>query len=77
VGTTITAIIGAISASVSGRQLAVAHLIFNLVTGAIAIVFIKQFALVSAVIGAVTGIIVSWFGRKMYRETKAKGNAQY
>ncbi|MFW9918906.1 MAG: hypothetical protein ACFFED_04855 [Candidatus Thorarchaeota archaeon] len=29
------------------------------------------------VIGAVTGIIVAWFGRKMYRETKAKGNAQY
>ena len=43
VGTTITAIIGAISASVSGRQLAVAHLFFNLVTGALAIVFISQF----------------------------------
>ena len=46
IGTTITAIIGAISASVSGRQLAVAHLIFNMVTGAIAILFLKQFALV-------------------------------
>jgi phosphate:Na+ symporter len=45
VGTTITAIIGAISASVSGRQLALAHLFFNLVTGAIAIVFISQFVL--------------------------------
>lgn len=44
VGTTITAIIGAISASVSGRRLAVAHLIFNLVTGTIAILLIKQFA---------------------------------
>ncbi|MGB5427414.1 MAG: Na/Pi symporter [Gammaproteobacteria bacterium] len=43
VGTTITAIIGAISASVSGRQLALAHLFFNLVTGALAIVFIQQF----------------------------------
>jgi phosphate:Na+ symporter len=43
VGTTITAIIGAISASVSGRQLALAHLFFNLVTGALAIVFIDQF----------------------------------
>ncbi len=43
VGTTITAIIGAISASVSGRQLALAHLFFNLVTGALAIVFINQF----------------------------------
>ena len=46
VGTTITAIIGAISASVSGRQLAMAHFIFNIITGTIAIVFIKQFAMV-------------------------------
>ena len=45
VGTTVTAVIGAISASVSGRQLALAHLIFNLVTGTLAIVFIQQFAL--------------------------------
>lgn len=44
VGTTITAIIGAISASVSGRQLALAHVIFNLTTATIAIIFIKQFA---------------------------------
>jgi phosphate:Na+ symporter len=44
IGTTITAIIGAISASVSGRQLALAHLIFNLVTGVIAVAFIAQFA---------------------------------
>jgi phosphate:Na+ symporter len=44
VGTTITAVLGAISASVSGRQLAAAHLIFNLVTGAIAIAFLKQFS---------------------------------
>jgi len=43
VGTTITAILGAISAGVAGRQLAVAHLIFNLTTGALAIVFINQF----------------------------------
>jgi phosphate:Na+ symporter len=44
VGTTVTAVIGAISASVSGRQLALAHLIFNMVTGTLAIVFIQQFA---------------------------------
>jgi phosphate:Na+ symporter len=44
VGTTITAILGAISASVSGRRLAVAHLIFNLTTAALAILFLKQFA---------------------------------
>ncbi len=40
VGTTITAIIGSMSANEQGKRLAVAHLIFNLVTGLIAIVFI-------------------------------------
>lgn len=37
VGTTITAIIGALGANIDGKRLAVAHLIFNVVTGAIAI----------------------------------------
>ena len=43
VGTTITAIIGSLSANVQGKRLAGAHLIFNMVTGVIAIVFISQF----------------------------------
>lgn len=42
VGTTITAIIGALSANHQGKRLAGAHLIFNLVTGLIAIGFIWQ-----------------------------------
>jgi len=42
VGTTITAIIGSLSANIEGKRLAAAHLIFNLVTGLIAIVFIHQ-----------------------------------
>ncbi|MEN8107692.1 MAG: Na/Pi cotransporter family protein [Pseudomonadota bacterium] len=42
VGTTITAIIGSMSANEQGKRLAAAHLIFNLVTGLIAIVFIYQ-----------------------------------
>lgn len=41
-GTTVTAIIGALGASVDGRRLAGAHLIFNVVTAAIAIIFIFQ-----------------------------------
>jgi len=44
VGTTVTAMLGAISASISGKRLAIAHFIFNLVTGTIAIIFIGQFA---------------------------------
>ncbi|MCP4471650.1 MAG: Na/Pi cotransporter family protein [Gammaproteobacteria bacterium] len=43
VGTTITAIIGSLSANVQGKRLAGAHLVFNLATGLIAIVFISQF----------------------------------
>ncbi|WP_415906659.1 Na/Pi cotransporter family protein [Neptuniibacter sp. QD72_48] len=44
IGTTITAIIGSMSANVQGKRLAVAHLIFNMVTAFIAIVFIYQIA---------------------------------
>ncbi|MEJ2621058.1 MAG: Na/Pi symporter [Candidatus Thiodiazotropha sp.] len=46
VGTTITAILGAMSSNVQGRRLAGAHLIFNLTTGLVAIIFIQQFLLV-------------------------------
>jgi len=42
VGTTITAIIGSLSANEQGKRLAVAHLIFNMVTGLIAVAFIYQ-----------------------------------
>jgi len=42
VGTTITAILGAMSANQDGKRLAMAHLIFNLATGMVAILFIFQ-----------------------------------
>ena len=42
VGTTITAMLGALSANEAGKRLAVAHLIFNMVTGFIAIALIYQ-----------------------------------
>ena len=42
VGTTITAILGAMSSNIEGKRLAGAHLIFNVVTGLIAIIFIYQ-----------------------------------
>ncbi len=42
VGTTVTAIIGSLSSSTDGKRLALAHLIFNLVTGLIAIAGIFQ-----------------------------------
>ncbi|ATX81499.1 phosphate:Na+ symporter [Mariprofundus ferrinatatus] len=43
VGTTITAILGSLSSNEQGKRLAGAHLIFNVVTGLIAIIFIHQF----------------------------------
>ncbi|MEP4146392.1 MAG: Na/Pi symporter [Halioglobus sp.] len=42
VGTTITAIIGSLSANIEGKRLAVAHLIFNMTTGLLAIGLISQ-----------------------------------
>jgi phosphate:Na+ symporter len=42
IGTTITAIIGSMSSNIQGKRLAAAHLIFNMVTGIIAIIFIYQ-----------------------------------
>jgi phosphate:Na+ symporter len=43
VGTTITAMLGAISANIEGKRLAVAHLLFNVTTGLLAIGLISQF----------------------------------
>lgn len=56
VGTTITAILGAMSASIEGKQLAGAHLIFNLVTGLIAIIFIQPFLVSVDFVSAAVGI---------------------
>lgn len=42
VGTTITAILGALSANIEGKRLAVAHLVFNVTTGLLAIGLISQ-----------------------------------
>ena len=44
VGTTITAMLGAMSANEAGKRLAVAHLMFNVVTGLIAIILVYQIA---------------------------------
>ena len=56
VGTTVTAMLGAMGANVAGRRLAAAHLIFNAITGLIAIVFIYQLAALVDVISNGVGI---------------------
>ena len=40
IGTTITAILGSLTANVAGKRLAGAHLVFNFATGIVAVVFI-------------------------------------
>ena len=47
VGTTVTAIIGALGSNIDGKRLALAHLLFNVLTGLVAIVLLEN--LVSAV----------------------------
>ncbi|NOR71210.1 MAG: Na/Pi cotransporter family protein, partial [Methylomarinum sp.] len=43
IGTTVTAVLGALSANIKGKRLAGAHLIFNLFTAIVAIVLMDQF----------------------------------
>ena len=42
IGTTVTAIIGSLASNANGKRLAIAHLIFNITTALIAIVFLHQ-----------------------------------
>ena len=56
IGTTITAIIGSLSANYQGKRLAGAHLIFNVATGLIAIAFIHQLVWAVDAISAEVGI---------------------
>ncbi|MCK5111796.1 MAG: Na/Pi cotransporter family protein [Arcobacteraceae bacterium] len=56
VGTTITAIIGAMSSNIVGKRLAGAHLIFNVVTGLIAIIFMSQILYSVDFVSSIVGI---------------------
>lgn len=56
IGTTITAIIGALGSNVNGRRLAGAHLIFNLVTALVAIGLIYKLTIAVDVVSAWLGI---------------------
>ena len=55
VGTTITAVLGSLSSNVAGKRLAGAHLIFNFVTGIVALVFIYP-------LGSLVNILSDAFG---------------
>ncbi len=56
VGTTITAIIGSLGAPVEGKRLAAAHLVFNVGTGLVALVFMGAFVVAVDAISRQVGI---------------------
>ncbi len=56
IGTTITAIIGALTANYQGKRLALAHLVFNAVTAGVALVFIGPIRVSVDYISATVGI---------------------
>jgi phosphate:Na+ symporter len=65
VGTTITAILGAMSANEAGKRLAAAHLIFNVLTGVIAIIFIYQLVALVSELSSLVGIADSDYTLKL------------
>lgn len=65
VGTTITAILGSMSANEAGKRLAVAHLVFNVVTSIIAIAFIYQLVSLVNTMSALVGIAVDDYTLKL------------
>lgn len=65
IGTTITAIIGALGANFQGKRLALAHLIFNVTTAAVALVFIAPLREGVDAISAFVGIAQDDFALKL------------
>ena len=65
VGTTVTAFIGSLSSNANGKRLAVAHFIFNMVTGFIAIVFLYQLADLVDIVSMKIGIGAEDYAMKL------------
>ena len=65
IGTTITAILGAIGANVAGKRLAGAHLIFNMVTGVVALLLIQGLMGAVDVLSASLGIAADDYTLKL------------
>ena len=65
IGTTITALLSSVSSNVSGKRLAVGHLVFNLITGAIALIFIYPLANLVNYSSELMGILPNDFTLKL------------
>ncbi|MCB1171977.1 MAG: Na/Pi cotransporter family protein [Leptospiraceae bacterium] len=56
IGTTVTAIIGSLGSNIAGKRLAAGHLIFNVITGLVALIFIYQLIWLVDLISRTIGI---------------------
>lgn len=65
VGTTVTAVLGALKSNENGKRLAVAHFIFNSVTGIIAIAFIYQLVELVDYLAVLVGIGIENYTMKL------------
>lgn len=65
VGTTITALIGSMSANYAGKRLAGAHLIFNIVTGVVALVLLQPLEFIVDLFSSVVGISETNYALKL------------
>ena len=65
IGTTVTAIIGALTANFQGKRLALAHLMFNVLTAGVALVFIGQIRLAVDAISGFVGISATDYALKL------------
>lgn len=65
IGTTVTAVIGSLASNANGKRLAIAHLIFNIITGAVAIIFLYQLADVVDVLSEFVGILSDDYAMKL------------
>ena len=65
VGTTVTAVLGALKSNENGKRLAVAHFIFNIITAFIAILFIYQLTEVVDYLSIIVGIDIENYAMKL------------
>ena len=65
IGTTITAILGSLSANAEGKRLAVAHLLFNIITAAIAIVALEPMVVAVDFIALLSGVAADNYTLKL------------
>lgn len=65
VGTTVTAVLGALKSNENGKRLAVAHFIFNIITALIAILFIYQLTEAVDYLSILVGIGIDNFAMKL------------